>query len=140
MRIKEKVYYAIQKSRETDQIVQKNFYLKQMFRAFKRQIRKQIILRSNADQISFVHCQLTKHLCIRNWRNAFYMSLAFNKVAVPFNDTLLYKRAFTALKENGKNNKKARELHQKTLLAKTISRMFLFAKQMQKVKNLKNQI
>ena len=66
------------------------------------------------------------------------MSLAFNKVAVPFNDTLLYKRAFTALKDNGKNNKKAREFHAKTLLAKTISRMYLHAKQMQKVHNLRN--
>ena len=36
MRIKEKVFHAIQKSRETDHLVQKNFYLNQMFKAFKR--------------------------------------------------------------------------------------------------------
>ena len=36
MRMKEKIYLAIQKSRETDSIVQKNFYLNQMFQAFKR--------------------------------------------------------------------------------------------------------
>ena len=119
MRVKERVYSAIQKSRENDQHVQNNFYLQQMFQAFKKQIRRQLVLKSHADQVEFVHSQLTKHVCMRAWRQTLFMALAFNKVAAPFNDTQLYRRAFTALRENGTKNKKARQFHTKALLMKT---------------------
>ena len=56
------------------------------------------------------------------------MALAFNKVATPFNDAQLYRKAFTALSANSRNNKKAKQFHKRTLLLKTISRMYLFAK------------
>ena len=42
------------------------------------------------------------------WKTAFYMSLALNKVAVPFSSTMIYKKVFYALRDNVENNKKAR--------------------------------
>ena len=77
---------------------------------------------------------------LKAWKNAFYMSLAFNKVAVPFESTMLFKKAFFALRDNVESNKKARYFHKRSLLMKTIGRLFLFSKQQKKVKNLSNMV
>ena len=68
------------------------------------------------------------------------MSLAINKVAVPFNSTMLFKKAFFALRDNVESNKKAREFNTKSLLVKTLSRLYLYSKRQQKCSELRNRV
>ena len=140
MRLKEKIFREIQRTKITDQFVHEHFHLAQLFRAFRKQIICMAFLNRKSNQVESVHKQLIKYNHLKAWKTAFYMSLAINKVAVPFNSTMLFKKAFFALRDNVESNKKAREFNKRALLIKAMSRLYLYSKRSQKCCDLKNRV
>ena len=116
------------------------YRMSRLWRAWRYQIQRHALLKQKQAQIEFVHKQVTKHCMLREWRQALFTSFALHKIALPYERTILIKRAFYALKRVTVHKAKARMFARRSLLFKTLRSLTMHQMNEVKVKSMQKQI
>ena len=83
---------------------------------------------------------MSKHVALKEWRNALFMSFTINKIAIPYNRTMLLKTAFGSLKKITTQDRKAREFCRRARILKVMQALTKYQMDEVKVRSLQEKM
>ena len=79
-----------------------------------------------------------KHQALRAWHQALFTAFALNKIAIPYNYTVLVKTAFLSLKRVTSQRRKARLYARRSLMCRVVKALTLNLMKEVKVKAIQH--
>ena len=83
---------------------------------------------------------MTKHQALRAWHQAMFTAFAINKIAMPYNVTVILKTAFRAFKRVVQHRRRAAMFQRRSLLCRAMRALTLHQVKGMKVKTIQERL